>query len=184
MFDLNLYKTKMSEAIERFKGELNKVRTGRAHPSMLDGIKVEVYGTYLPLNQTSNITAPEANLLVITPFDANNIVAISAAIRNDQTLGLNPSDDGRVVRVPIPPLTEERRKQIVKQVSEKVEEAKISIRNIRQDAQKALKSLKEAKEISEDMERRHEKDIDDLTKNFSTEADDTFKAKEAEIMKI
>lgn len=170
----------MTNALDRFKNELNKVRTGRAHPSMLDSVRVEVYGTFLPLNQASNVTAPEANMILITPFDPSNIQAISAAIRNDQSLGLNPSDDGRVVRVPIPPLTEERRRQIVKQTSEKVEEAKIALRNIRQDA---LKDVKKA-ELPKDDAHRTEKSIDDLMKDFQTQVDDLFKAKEAEIMKV
>jgi ribosome recycling factor len=109
MFDTKPYEEKMSAAIEHFKNELKKVRTGRAHPAMLDGIMVEVYGTMLPLNQTANITAPEAQMILVSPFDPSNIEAITAAIRDEQTLGFNPSDDGHVVRVPIPSLTEESR---------------------------------------------------------------------------
>ena len=180
MFDITTYKKQMTAALDHFKGELNKVRTGRAHPSMLDSTRVEVYGTFLPLNQAANVTAPEANMILITPFDPSNINAISAAIRNDQSLGLNPSDDGRVVRVPIPPLTEERRRQIVKQTSEKVEDAKVRLRSIRQDAQKDIKKL----ELPEDVARRADKDIDDLIKDFQSQTDALFKAKEAEIMKV
>ena len=110
MFDTKEDRKKMEEVIERFDGEMKKVRTGRAHPDMLSGIKVEVYGQFMPLNQAANITAADATLLVITPFDPANIAAIESAIRADQALGLNPADDGRVIRVPIPPLTEERRK--------------------------------------------------------------------------
>ena len=98
MFDTDIYKAKMTESIDHFKSELKKVRTGRAHPSMLEGVFVEVYGSKMPLNQVSNMTAPEAGMILITPFDPANISAISAAIRNDQSLGFNPSDDGRVVR--------------------------------------------------------------------------------------
>ena len=184
MFDLDIYKNKMNDAFSHFEGELAKVRTGRAHPAMLDSIRVEVYGTYLPLNQISNVTAPEAGTLLITPFDPSNIISISAAIRSDQALGLNPSDDGRVVRVPVPPLTEERRRQIAKQTSEKVEDARISLRNIRQDAIKDLKKLKESKEISEDQQKRSEKEIDELTKDFQAKIEAAFKQKEAEIMKV
>ena len=126
MFDISEDKKKMVEVIERFKEEMKKVRTGRAHPDMLSGIKVEVYGQYMPLNQVANITAADATLLVITPFDPTNIQAIAAAIRADQSLGLNPADDGRVIRVPIPALTEERRKEIVKNASAKVENAKVA----------------------------------------------------------
>ena len=117
-------------AFGHFQDELKKVRTGRAHAGMLDGVMVEAYGARMPLNQVANVTAPEAQMLLVTPFDPSNITAISAAIRDNQSLGFNPSDDGRVVRVSVPALTEERRKQLVKQVSEKVEEARIAMRTI------------------------------------------------------
>ncbi len=181
MFDTKEDRKKMDEAVERFKAEMKKVRTGRAHPDMISGIKVEVYGQFMPLNQVANITAADATLLVITPFDPSNIATIENAIRNDQALGLNPADDGRIIRVPIPPLTEERRKEIVKNASEKVENAKIAIRNIREDARKAIKI---ATELSEDVKKRAEKDIDDLTKEFSDKVDAEFKTKSDEIMKI
>ena len=148
MFDTKEDRKKMEDIIERFKSEMKKVRTGRAHPDMLSGIKVEVYGQFMPLNQAANITAADATLLVVTPFDPANIAAIEAAIRADQALGLNPADDGRVIRVPIPPLTEERRKEIVKNASEKVENAKVALRNVREDARKAVKITKE---LSEDV---------------------------------
>src|SRR5580700_8559111 len=102
---------KLAQAVEHFKAALGGLRTGRANPAMLDGVIVEAYGTQMPLIQVGNVAAPEAQLLQITPFDSNNLQAISAAIRSNQTLGLNPSDDGRVVRVPVPPLTEERRRE-------------------------------------------------------------------------
>ena len=181
MFDTKEERGKMDEVINRFKEEMKKVRTGRAHPDMISGVKVEVYGQFMPLNQVANITAADATLLVITPFDPANIQAIAAAIRADQSLGLNPTDDGRVVRVPIPPLTEERRKEIVKNASAKVEQAKVSLRNIREDARKAVKI---ATEMSEDVKKRAEKDIDDLTKEFSDKIDTEFKAKSDEIMKL
>lgn len=181
MFDTTDDKNKMSAVIERFKDEMKKVRTGRAHPDMLSMIKVEAYGQFMPLNQVANVTAADATMLVITPFDPANIQAISSAIRADQTLGLNPADDGRIVRVPIPALTEERRKEIVKNASEKVENAKVAIRNIREDARKAIKA---ATDLSEDVKKRAEKDIDDLTKEFSDKVDTEFKTKSDEIMKI
>lgn len=182
--DLKKFEEKMNHAFEHFESELKKVRTGRAHPSMLDSVMVEVYGTKMPLNQVSNLTAPEAAMILVTPFDAGNINAISAAIRNDQSLGFNPSDDGRVVRVPVPPLTEERRKQIVKQTSEKVEDAKIALRNIRQDAFKEAKRLKDSKEITEDEQKRFEKDFDTMMKNFNEKIETAFKNKEKEILTI
>lgn len=181
MFDTNEERKKMESKVEWFREEMKKVRTGRAHPDMLSGIKVEVYGQFMPLNQVSNITAADATLLVITPFDPANIEAISAAIRADQALGLNPADDGRVIRVPIPALTEERRKEIVKTASGKVEEAKVALRNIREDARKAMKAVTD---MSEDVKKRAEKEIDDLTKEFNEKIDAEFKAKSDEIMKL
>ena len=181
MFDVAEDRKKMEAVIERFKNEMKKVRTGRAHPDMLSGIKVEVYGQYMPLNQVANITAADATLLVITPFDPSNIQAIASAIRADQSLGLNPADDGRIIRVPIPALTEERRKEIVKNASAKVEEAKVAIRNAREDARKAIKN---AEDMGEDIKKRAEKEIDDLTKEFNDKIETEFKAKSEEIMKI
>lgn len=181
MFDVAEDRKKMEAVIERFKNEMKKVRTGRAHPDMLSGVKVEVYGQYMPLNQVANITAADATLLVITPFDPSNIQAIASAIRADQSLGLNPADDGRIIRVPIPALTEERRKEIVKNASAKVEEAKVAIRNAREDARKAIKNTED---MSEDVKKRAEKEIDDLTKEFNDKIETEFKAKSEEIMKI
>jgi ribosome recycling factor len=151
---------------------------------MLDSIQVEVYGQRMPLNQVANVTTPEAQLLTITPFDPTSIQAVVAAIRNDQALGLNPSDDGRIIRVPIPPLTEERRKQIVKQTSERVEEARIALRNIRQEALKETKRLKDAKDMSEDDQKRSEKAIDDLVSDANNKLDSAFKEKEKEILTL
>lgn len=181
MFDTKEERKKMEGVIERFTDEMKKVRTGRAHPDMLSSIKVEAYGQFMPLNQVANVTAADATLLVVTPFDPSTIQAISTAIRADQSLGLNPADDGRVVRVPIPPLTEERRKEIVKTASAKVEDAKVALRNVREDARKIVKS---ATDLSEDVKKRAEKEIDDLTKEFSDKIEAEFKAKSEEIMKI
>jgi ribosome recycling factor len=184
MFNTKSYEEKMTNALAHFEDELKKVRTGRAHPSMLDNIKVEVYGTSMPLNQAANITAPEPQMLLITPFDPSNINAISAAIRADQSLGFNPSDDGRVIRVPVPSLTEERRKLLVKQTGEKVEEVRIALRNIRQDALKDAKRKKDDKELSEDDVKRVEKDIDKLMGDFQAKIDAAFKAKEKDILTL
>lgn len=180
MYNTNSVKTKMTAVVDRFKEELKKVRTGRAHPDMLANVKAEVYGQMSPLNQIANITVQGATMLLITPYDAANIANISAAIRADQTLGLNPADDGRVIRVPIPPLTEERRKEIVKTTSSKVEEAKIALRKIRDDARKDIKGA----ELAEDAKKRAEKEVDDIIKEFNTEIDKKFAEKEADIMTI
>ena len=184
MFDTKPYDDRFAAAVAHFEDELRKVRTGRAHPNMLDSIQVEAYGQRMPLNQVANVTAPEAQLLTLTPFDPANLPAISAAIRADQALGLNPSDDGRVVRVPIPPLTEERRKLLVKQTGEKVEEARIALRNIRQDAFKEFKRAKDAKEMSEDDLKRAEKAIDDSMSGLNAQIDSLFKDKEKEILTL
>lgn len=181
---INDSKQKFTNAVEHFKEELKKVRTGRAHPSMLDSVMVEVYGTQMPLNQTATVTAPEAQLLQISPFDPNNIQAISAAIRNNPGLGLNPSDDGRVVRVPIPPLNEERRREIAKQLGGKVEDANIALRNIRRDALDTVANLKKDKEIGEDDAKRLEKQVDEAMAEVRKEIDELSKAKEVEIMTV
>lgn len=184
MFDTDPYELKMQSALEHFEAELRKVQTGRAQPSMLDGIKAEVYGTLMPLNQVANVTTPEPQMLQITPFDPSNITAISAAIRNDQALGLNPSDDGRVIRVPVPPLTEERRRQLVKQAGEKVEEARIGVRGARQDALQEAKRQKEAKALTEDDVKAVEKVIDGLVADYQGKIEAIFKSKEQDILKV
>lgn len=184
MFSTDEYELKMTSALEHFEAELAKIRTGRAHSNMLDGIRVEAYGTLMPLNQVANVTAPEAQLLQITPFDPSNIQAIAAAIRTDQSLGFNPSDDGRVVRVPVPALTEERRKQLVKQAGEKVEEARIALRNVRQEGLKEAKRMKEAKELSEDDLKTIEKEFDRLMGEFQDKLEAMFKTKEKDILTI
>ncbi|MBR3323370.1 ribosome recycling factor [Candidatus Saccharibacteria bacterium] len=180
MFDSKEYREACEKVMDRFRSEMSKVRTGRAHPDMLGSVKVEAYGQFMPLNQVANVTIGDATLLLITPFDPANIEAISSAIRADSTLGLNPSDDGRLIRVPVSPLTEERRREIVKTASAKVEEAKVAIRQVREDARKEIKSA----ELPEDVTKRAEKEIDDLTKEFTDKVDAEFKAKEAEIMQI
>jgi len=181
MFDTTEDRKKMETVLDRFREDLKKIRTSRAHPDMVAGVKVEAYGQWMPLNQVANVTAADATMLLITPFDPSTIQSISSAIRADSTLGLNPSDDGRVVRVPIPPLTEERRREIAKTASEKSEDAKVAIRNCREDARKEIKA---DKDLSEDVRKRAEKEIDDLTKEFTDKIDAEYKTKEAEIMKI
>jgi len=176
--------TKFSQAAERFKDGLKSLRTGRASASMLDGVVVEAYGTPMPLIQVATVTAPEAQLLQITPFDPNNIAAISAAIRNNQSLGMNPSDDGRVVRVPVPPLTEERRREIVKQVSGKHEDCMISMRNIRHDAMDAIDKAKKDKDIGEDDAKRLSGQVEDAMKTAQGNAETAAKAKEQEILNL
>jgi ribosome recycling factor len=177
-------KTKLTQAVEHFQDELKKVRTGRAHPSMLDGLMVEAYGTQMPLIQVGTVTAPEGQLLQITPFDPGNLQAISTAIRNNPSLGMNPSDDGRVVRVPIPPLNEERRREYVKVVSGKVEDCMIALRNIRHEAMDAIDNAKKDKDIGEDEAKRLKQQIEDAMNKSMGEVEAAQKSKESEIMTV
>jgi len=181
--DTTIYEQKFAAVVAHFTEEIKKIRTGRAHPDMLNGVVVEVYGAKMPLNQVASVSAPEPQQILVTPFDPQNVGNIASNIANSD-LGLNPSDDGRVIRVPIPPLTEERRREIVKNLNEKVEEARISLRNIREDARKAAKVAKDAKEISEDDQKRIEKGVDDSVAKMNAKIDELAREKEAEIMKV
>jgi ribosome recycling factor len=151
---------------------------------MLDGIMVEAYGSPMPLNQVANVTAPEAQLLQITPFDPNNLQVISNAIRDNQSLGLNPTDDGRIVRVPIPSLTEERRREITKQVGVKLEDTMIVMRSIRHEAIDAIDKAKKDKQIGEDEAKRLTGQVEDAMNSAKIDADSVAKAKEQEIMTV
>lgn len=176
--------TKLTQAVDHFRGTLQALRTGRANPGMLDGVIVEAYGTQMPLNQVGNVTAPEAQLLQITPFDPNNLQAISTAIRNNQSLGLNPADDGRTVRVPVPPLTEERRRELAKQISQRQEDCMVGLRNIRHDALDVIDKAKKDKQIGEDDAKRLTAQVEDAMTNIRTEVEAAAKAKEQEIMTL
>lgn len=177
-------KRKFQSAFTHFEEDLKKVRTGRAHPTMLDSVVVTAYGTQMPLNQVANVTAPEAQLLQITPFDPSNIQAIAGAIRENPTLGLNPSDDGRVVRVPIPALNEERRREYVKLLGSKVEDCMIALRSIRRDAIDAVDRAKKDKSVGEDDAKRLEKQVDEALNAVKSKVDASAKTKESEIMTI
>lgn len=177
-------KQKFQAAFTHFEAEVKKVRTGRAHASMLDSVMVTAYGVAMPLNQVANVTAPEPQLIQITPFDPGNIQAIASAIRDNPTLGLNPSDDGRVVRVPIPALNEERRREYVKVLGGKVEDCMIALRGIRRDAIDAVASAKKDKAIGEDDAKRLEKQVDEAMNVIKVKVDAAAKAKETEIMTV
>jgi ribosome recycling factor len=177
-------KTKFSGAVSHFEDELKKVRTGRAQPSMLDGVMVQAYGQPMPLNQVATIATPEAQLLQVTPFDPNNLQAIASAIRDNPALGLNPMDDGRVVRLPIPPLTEERRREYAKNVGDKTEECMVSLRAIRHTALRAIEQAKKERAVSEDEAKRFEKQIDDAMNQSKANAETAAKAKGAEVMTV
>ena len=176
--------TKFKSALEHFNEQLKSLRTGRASAAMLDGVMVEAYGVPMPLNQVATVTAPEAQLIQIAPFDPTNIQAIATAIRNNQALGLNPSDDGRVVRVPIPALTEERRREISKQVGQRQEDCMVVLRNARHDAMDAIDKAKKDKEVGEDDAKRLEKQVDDAMNSTRSQIEVAAKAKEQEIMSL
>jgi ribosome recycling factor len=184
MFDTKSYEQRMEQALAHFESEIKKLRTGRAHAGMLDTVHIEVYGAKMPLAHVATISAPEPQLLQVTPFDPNNLQGIAAAIRDDQALGFNPSDDGRVVRVPVPPLTQERRQQIVKQLGEKVEEARVTLRNIRHDAINDAKRAEKDKQISQDDVKRIEKTMDDGMAKVQVQLEQLTKAKETEILTV
>lgn len=175
--------TRMSKAMDALRSHLGSIRTGRASPSLLDRIQVEYYGTQTPLNQLANISVPEPRLLAVQPWDRSSISAIERAIMKSD-LGLNPSNDGQIIRLAIPPLTEERRKQLVKMVHSNVEEAKVAVRNIRRDGTHTLRELMNAGEVSENDERRAATQLDELTKKFTDEADKIGKAKEHEVLEV
>ncbi|HEY4160955.1 MAG TPA: ribosome recycling factor [Candidatus Saccharimonadales bacterium] len=177
-------KTKLDAAVKHYGEQLKTLRTGRASSSMLDGVTVEAYGQPMPLNQVANVTAPEAQLIQITPFDPGNIQAIASAIRDNPSLGLNPSDDGRVVRVPIPALTEERRREIVKQLGSKQEDAMIVLRNVRREALDAIDQAKKDKEIGEDDAKRLQGQVEDAVRAMQGQIEAASKAKETEIMTV
>lgn len=176
-------KSGMLKTIESLKRDLTKVRTGRASISLLDDVFVDYYGTATPLNQIGTLAAPEARLITIQPWEKNLIPEIEKAIMKSD-LGLNPSSDGTLIRLSIPALTEERRKEMAKLAKRIGEEAKISIRNSRRDANDAMKSLEKEKEITEDDLKRSEKDVQSLTDDFIKQVDEIISSKEQEVMEI
>lgn len=171
----------MKKGIERLKKDLSRVRAGRANPALLDEVRVDNYGSMMPLNQVATVTVADARLLVIKPWDRNSVPAIEKAIIN-ASLGLNPNSDGVVVRVPIPPLTEERRKQLVKTVKDSGEEAKIAIRQGRRDANDLLKQAEKDKDISEDDLKRGLDAVQKITDEHTKRVDDIIASKESEIL--
>jgi ribosome recycling factor len=181
---LSEVRAKLAQATEHFGDELKKLRTGRAHPSMLDNVMVEAYGQPTPLKSVASITVPEPQQLQISPFDANNLQAVAEAIRNDQALGLTPTDDGRVVRVNLPPMTAENRQDMVKVLHQKLEECMISARNIRHEAMRKGEQAEKDKQIGQDDRSRFEKQIDELLAKQKEEAEKLAKTKEQEILTV
>lgn len=174
---------RMRKAIDAFKTEIAKLRTGRAHPSILDHVRVDYYGSEMPINQVANINATDARTLTITPWEKKMVQAIEKAIMNSD-LGLNPATTGDIIRVPMPALNEERRKELIKVVRTEAETARVSIRNIRRDANAALKESLKAKEITEDEEKRLADSVQKLTDKFVVEVDQITSAKETDLMSI
>ncbi len=174
---------KMQGVIAATKREFAAVRTGRATPSLLDRIQVEYYGTETPLNQLANISAPEARMLTIQPYDKSAVKAIEKAILTSD-LGLTPNSDGNLIRIAIPSLTEERRKDLVRLVRKEAEEKRVAVRNVRREANEQLKKLAKDGELSEDEERRAQTEVQELTDKYVAEVDGLLEAKEAEIMEV
>ncbi|HEX4916519.1 MAG TPA: ribosome recycling factor [Limnobacter sp.] len=182
----NIRKTteeKMVKSIDSLKTDLQKVRTGRAHTGILDHVQVEYYGSLVPISQVANLSLADARTITVQPWEKNMVNAIEKAIR-ESDLGLNPASMGETIRVPMPALTEERRKELTKFIKGEGEQTKIAIRNLRRDANEAFKKLVKDKEISEDDERRAQDDIQKLTDKYVSEVDQVLQVKEAEIMTV
>jgi ribosome recycling factor len=174
---------KMSKTVEALKGDYQKVRTGRAHTGLLDHVTVDYYGTFLPISQCANVTLGDARTINVQPWEKKMVQVIEKAIR-DSDLGLNPATSGEVIRVPMPPLTEERRRDLIKVVRHEAENARVAIRNVRRDANDHLKKLLKGHEISEDDERRALEDLQKLTDRWIGEVDRVLQAKEADLLAI
>ena len=175
--------TGMKKAVDSFKRDLQKIRTGRANTAMLDGVKVDYYGTPTPVNQVANITVVDARLITVKPWEKNMIAVIDKAIRASD-LGINPVADSELVRLPIPPLTQERRRDLAKNVNKQTEEARVAVRAARRDAMDMIKDAEKDKQISEDERKQGEKKVQDLTDKYIAMVDDIAKAKEKEIMEL
>ncbi len=175
--------SRMQKSVESLKNELTKLRAGRAHPSLLEQISVDYYGNSTPLNQVANITASDARTLTVVPWEKTMVGPVEKAIM-EADLGLNPNTAGTTIRVPLPPLTEERRRDLAKIVKQEGETAKVAIRNVRRDANSDFKSLVKEKEISEDEEKRAEDVVQKLTDRFVKEVDEVVQAKEKDLMEM
>ncbi|MFO7171531.1 MAG: ribosome recycling factor [Bacillota bacterium] len=174
---------KMKKSVEIFRRDLASIKAGRATPALLDKVQVEAYGTVMPISQVATITAPDPRTLVIDPWDKSNMKAIEKAILNSD-LGLNPNNDGKVIRLILPPLTEERRKELVKMIHKRAEEERVVIRNIRRDANEEIRKAEKAKTITEDESRRGQEEIQKLTDKYIKEVDQILAAKEKEILEV
>ena len=180
---IKVYETKMTKTLESLEREYNGIRAGRANPHILDRLVVDYYGSPTPIQQVGNVTVPEARIIMIQPWESKMIKEIEKAIMQSD-IGINPSNDGKAIRLVFPELTEERRKDLAKDVKKKGEAAKVAIRNIRRDANDALKKAEKAKEISEDETADIEKEVQKLTDKYITEVDKAIEAKTKEIMTV
>jgi ribosome recycling factor len=174
---------RMQSAVAALDRELNSVRTGRARPALIEGLKVDYYGTPTPLNQMASINAPEPRLITIQPWDKSQLGTIEKAIQKSD-LGLNPTNDGNIIRLVIPPLTEDRRKELVKVVHKKVEDGRVAVRNVRRDSLEELRKLQHDKQVSDDDERRAQERLQKLTDRFIGEIDKHGQAKEQELLEV
>lgn len=178
-----IYEEKMQKTITAFQNEMNSIRAGRANPAVLDRVSVDYYGTPTPIAQVGSISVPEPHMIMIQPWDASIVKEVEKAIIKSE-IGITPNSDGKVIRLAFPPLTEERRKELVKTVSKKTEDSKVAVRNVRRDALDDFKNKKKNSEITEDDLKGAEKDIQDLTDRYCKELDRLSAAKEKEIMEI
>ncbi|HET7322187.1 MAG TPA: ribosome recycling factor [Longimicrobiaceae bacterium] len=174
---------KMEKSLDALRREFSGVRTGKATPALLDTVRVDAYGSHVPLNQVATVNAPEPRLLLIQPWDRAMLGPIEKAIQTSD-LGFNPSNDGKVVRIPVPPLTEERRREYARMLHKMAEDARISVRQARHDALADIKERQKEKEISEDEARREEKDVQKLTDQYVEKVEELLKSKEAEVMEV
>ncbi len=180
---LDALRERMRSTLESYKTETARLRTGRASAHLVSGVMVDYYGAPTPLNRLATLSVPESQLIVVQPFDANSLGDIEKAIQSAE-LGLNPTNDGKIIRVPVPPLTGERRKEMVKLLKKMTEEHKVALRNIRRDGNDGMKNLEKKKEITEDDLRRGQVDVQRLTDQFVSELDELFTAKEKEILEV
>jgi len=180
---LSQAKTRMEKAVEDFRKDLASVRTGRANVALLDHIRVDYHGTPMPINQLGNLTIPDPMMIVISPWDPGAVPLVDKAIRTSD-LGLNPANDGKVIRVPIPPLTEERRKELVKHIHKVLENHRTAVRNIRRDIKEAIEKLEKEKKISEDDKKRSLDELEKVTHAETKKIEDLSAAKEKEVMEI
>ena len=183
VIDLSVAERRMRGAVESVRSNFATIRTGRANPTLLDRVEVEAYGSRMPLRSVANVGAPEPRLLTVTPFDAGTLKNIERGIR-DSDIGLNPQNDGKIIRLPIPELTEERRRELIRVARHMAEEGRVSVRNVRRDEMKDVHELRKEGEISQDDERRAEEELQKLTNDYVKRIDDVLADKESELMEV